>query len=273
MDIFKVFKKELCEPNLRSRKKKPVIEDIASIIKRHRDSADIPEEAIAEALLERERLGSTGFGGGLAIPHCKLPGLDNFLMGIAISKRGVNFDAMDNRKVHLFCIIVGPEDRPEEHVKLLAEVSLILSDEAVRRELIAARTQTALYEEFLRHCPSELLPKTPEDNKLLMLVVQGEDELTRIMEVFVEMGVRGASIIESGGMANILSRVPLFADFMNFLGSRAEFHRTVFAIVPTEELDELIRRIETITGDMNKHTGATAVAFDIAFLKGSMESV
>ncbi|RKZ30241.1 hypothetical protein DRQ36_06225 [bacterium] len=273
MEIFDVLTKELCEPRLKSREKQSAIEELANILKRHSGLSNFTQEEIAEGLLAREKLGSTAFGGGLAIPHCKLPGLDRFVIALGVSRRGVNFDAVDNRKVHLLCAIVGPEDKPAEHVKLLAEVSLVLREERVRRELVKAPTQTALYEEFLRHCAREIEPEAPRECKLLMLVLQDEETVTSVMELFVEMGIKGASVIESDSMGRMLSQVPLFADFINFLGRKREYHRTIYAIAPTEEVATLIERIEEITGDLDKHTGAMVLVLDIAMVKGSLEAI
>jgi len=273
MDIFKILDKELCEPKLKSRKKKSVIQEIAGILKRHPALNRVEEDEIVRRLLEREELGSTGFGGGLAIPHCRLPGLDQFVIGLGVSSRGVHFQAVDKHRVNLFCFMVGPENKPEQHVKLLAEVSLILRDESVKRELIKASSQTALYELFLRHCAGEKPLGKIRECKLLMLVLQDEIILEEVIELFVELGIRGASVIESDGMGKILSNVPLFADFINFLGQKRAYHRTIFALIPADDIDDIISRIENITGDMDKYAGSMALVMDIGFVKGSLEAI
>ncbi|HHS50697.1 MAG TPA: PTS sugar transporter subunit IIA [candidate division Zixibacteria bacterium] len=273
MELYKVIQKELCVVDLHSRKKKPAIEELASILKRHPSTTEISEEIIAKTLLAREELGSTGFGGGIAIPHCKIPGMDKFAVCIAISKRGVKFDAIDGRKVHIFCCIIGPENEPEMHVKLLAEISLVLREESVRRALVSAKTPIALYEEFLRHAaPEEAHPQTAKQ-KLLMMVVQNEEHLIEITELLVEMGIIGATFSSSEGMSDVLTRVPLFADFIDFLGRKSQFHRTAWILIPEDEIDMFVARVEEITGDMDKHTGVMVLALDVMFIKGSMESV
>ena len=98
--------------------------------------AGIDEGAVYTGLREREELGSTGFGGGIAIPHCRLASLQEFVMGIGLSKRGINFEALDDRKVHLFCFMAGPEDQPNAYVKVLATISQALREESARREPI-----------------------------------------------------------------------------------------------------------------------------------------
>jgi len=273
MEIITVLNKETCETNIKSRKKRPAVEELAQVMTRHPDLKDFPADKIANSLMEREELGSTGFGGGLAIPHCKIEGLNRFFLGLAISRKGVNFDAIDNRKVHLFCVIIGPEDKPEDHVKLLAEVSLVLREESVRNELIKAPTPTALYEDFLRHSSGSEPEEEEAPRRLLVAVIQDEEVFIEIMELFVKLGIPGVSVFESNSMSRMLSNVPLFADFINFLGKRSEFHRTLIALIPENEGKLIFDSIENITGDLKKHTGVTLILLDTLMLSGSLESI
>ncbi|AKJ63450.1 PTS sugar transporter subunit IIA [Kiritimatiella glycovorans] len=273
MNLSDILNRDLCRVRLHARRKEDMLNEIAEILKEHDALSGFTQEQIAAALREREQLGSTGFGDGLALPHCRLPGLKQFVLGIGLSPRGAAFDALDGKKAHLFCFLAGPEEKPNEYVKVLAEISGVLRNESARRELRKAPTATALYESFMRHASPESAEGGARRRKLLMLVLQEEDLVTEVMELFVEMGIRGASVLESRGMGNILTRVPLFASFMNFLGTREEFHRTVFALVPDEQLPRLIQSIEEITGDMESHSGAMALALDISMLKGSLESI
>ncbi len=273
MPLYKMISKDLCIVELEGKKKLPVIEEIAARLKNHSAFADIPHSRIVEGFMARENLGSTGFGNGLAIPHCKLPELDRFFVGLAISKKGVNFDSFDGKKTNIFCFIIGPDNDPETHVKILAEVSSVLREDFVRRELMAAKSQTALYEEFLRHSTPEDISDGSLSSKLVMIVIQREEHLLEIMELFIELGIKGASISESNGMGQFLSKVPLFADFVNFLGQTDVFHRTIWALVPQNNLELLVASIEKITGDFNRHSGTMILALDVAFIKGSMETI
>lgn len=273
MDVSEMLSRELCEPQLHARRKEAVIKELAHILKRHPGFSNVKEDVIRRGLQEREELGSTGFGGGLAIPHCRLKGLDRFILALCVSRRGVHFDAMDNRKVHLLCVMVGPDDKPREHVRILAEISTALKSEAARKEMIKAPTQMALYESFLRHVLRTSGVQNHRKRKLLMLVLQNEDFLVDVMELFVDMGIRGASVMESRAMGKVLTTVPLFASFINFLGSGEEYERTVFAVVPDDQIPRLITAIEDITGDMDRHTGAMVIVLDIAMMKGTLQSI
>jgi len=273
MKIADILSKDCCEINLRARTKPEVIKELAGIFKRNPALKTIDENEIARCLAAREELGTTGIGHGLAIPHCRITGLDRFVMVLAIPRRPINFASLDHHRVRIFCAFVGPEDQPEKHVQLLAEISMALRNETARRKMITAPTRTALYENFLSHSIFEILPDPSRNQKLLMLVLQNEEFFTEIMEVFVEMGIPGASILESQSAGNILTQVPLFASFINFLGSHGSYHRTVFALVPENMVNSLIDNIEGITGDLDKRSGTMVLVLDASLIKGSLQAI
>ena len=80
-------------------------------------------EELFQKLWERERLGSTGIGSGVAIPHCKLKGLRHGVVAIGIAGQGVDFQAVDGRPVTLFFLVVSPSEAPAEHLQVLAAIS------------------------------------------------------------------------------------------------------------------------------------------------------
>lgn len=109
-------------------------------------SAGLNRERVLEALLEREKLGSTGIGHGVAIPHGKIKGLDEIKVSFGRSKRGVDFNSMDDMPVHLFFLIVAPEDSAAVHLKVLASISHLLKDPEFRGRLMNASDGTELFD-------------------------------------------------------------------------------------------------------------------------------
>jgi PTS system nitrogen regulatory IIA component len=87
------------------------------------------ENELARTLMERETLGSTGIGGGVAIPHGKLKGITDMIVAFGRSSRGVEFQAIDGRPVHLFFLVVAPQDMPGEHLRALARISRLLKNQ------------------------------------------------------------------------------------------------------------------------------------------------
>ncbi len=175
MKIAGILSKDRCEINLRSRTKAEVIRELAGIFMGDSALKNVSEDEIVLALEAREELGTTGIGHGLAIPHCRLPSVDRFVMVLGISRRGINYQSLDHHRVRIFCAFIGPEDQPEKHVQLLAEISMALRNETARREMISSPTRTALYENFLSHSIFEIRPDPSRKQKLLMLVLQDEE--------------------------------------------------------------------------------------------------
>jgi len=94
------------------------------------------EETLYNVLMERETVGSTGVGNGVAIPHGKIEGLDKILLCFGRSRTGINFDAIDNRPAHLFVLLLSPASKAGEYLQTLAAVSRILKQHEKRQQLL-----------------------------------------------------------------------------------------------------------------------------------------
>ena len=106
------------------------------------------QEEMMRVLLDRERLGSTGIGGGIAIPHGKMNSLDSLLMAFGRSRKGVNFETMDGKPAHMFFLLLAPQDSTGGHLKMLARISQLLKDSVFKERLMNAVDQRELYAAF-----------------------------------------------------------------------------------------------------------------------------
>ena len=103
------------------------------------------ERAILEILLQREKLGSTGVGNGVAIPHGKLPKLEKLFGLFARLERAIDFEAMDGQPVDLVFLLLAPEGAGADHLKALARIARLLRDQDVAKKLRASRDAQAIY--------------------------------------------------------------------------------------------------------------------------------
>lgn len=103
-------------------------------------------EELFQRLWEREQLGSTGIGGGVAIPHCKLDGLPHAVLAIGIVAGGVEFGAIDGRPVCVFFLVISPSESPAEHLRVLAAVSRWIKSHRHPEALLALRDPQAVYD-------------------------------------------------------------------------------------------------------------------------------
>lgn len=135
MKIVDALHKETIIVNLESNDKKGILEELVAPVAR---ISGVNHEELVKVLLERERLGSTGIGGGIGIPHGKLKGLDSLILGFGLSKKGVDFDSMDSQPTHIFFLLVTPENSTGLHLKLLAQISRLLKKEPFKKKLLNA---------------------------------------------------------------------------------------------------------------------------------------
>ena len=121
-------------------------EDVLKEMVRHLTEAGKVEngDELVQILLDREMLGSTGIGHGVAIPHGRLPGLKEILLVFGRSQKGDEFDAHDGKPVNLFFLLVAPEDSAGIHLKALARISRILKNPECRASLMNSRDRDAL---------------------------------------------------------------------------------------------------------------------------------
>jgi mannitol/fructose-specific phosphotransferase system IIA component (Ntr-type) len=273
MDLAAIFNSASCSVNLKARNKEGAIESLAALAVRGRKTGTASEKAIAMALSERESQGSTGFGDEIAIPHARVAGLEDFLVFIAHAPKGVDFDSLDKKKVKLFFVILGPENRPSEHVQILAALSRSLSGTTLKKELLAAASTEVLVESFLRHTVEkhDETAVSKRKMKLLVLILYMEDFIYHILEYFLEEGIEGATILESSGMGQYVSNIPLFATFIGFMNEQKNRSNTILATIPADREDDIIKGIEAITGDLDKKQGAMLMTLDIAVWKGTMK--
>ena len=100
---------------------------------------------VLQVLQERERLGSTGIGDGVAIPHGKLKGMPELMLAFGRSSSGVDFESMDGQPAHLFFLLLAPEESVGVHLKALARISKLLKDAEVRQQMLDATDSGQIY--------------------------------------------------------------------------------------------------------------------------------
>ena len=142
MKILDVLHKEMIISDLKAIDKQGVLEELVMPIAH---IAGVNQDYLVRVLMERERLGSTGIGEGVGIPHGKLKNLASLILGFGLSRKGVNFESMDGQPTHIFFLLVTPENSTGLHLKLLARISRILKNEFFRQKLMDAANSDEIY--------------------------------------------------------------------------------------------------------------------------------
>lgn len=141
MKILDMIKTGYVIEELQAKTKRDVLTELSSVFLR--DLSCDPEEMVS-ILLEREKLGSTGIGDGIAIPHGKMGSMKELVVAFGRSRKGIDFNAMDGKPVHLFFLLMAPENSAGLHLKALARISRMLKDVAFRKRLLDARSEQEL---------------------------------------------------------------------------------------------------------------------------------
>lgn len=135
MKILDFLYEETILTDLQATDKKGVLEELTLPVAR---VAQADHKELVRVLIEREHLGSTGIGDGIGIPHGKLRSLHELILGFGLSRKGVNFEALDQRPTHIFFLLLTPDDSAGEHLQLLARISKLLKDDGFKSRLMKA---------------------------------------------------------------------------------------------------------------------------------------
>lgn len=135
----------LCQQE--STSKKRILESIAEHISNA--NQDLKASDIFGALIAREKLGSTGIGHGIAIPHCRISNCKAITAMLVTLKQGIDFDAIDNEKVDIIFVLIVPEDADDDHLKTLASIAEVFSSDAVLQKVRQAQNIESLMNVFM----------------------------------------------------------------------------------------------------------------------------
>lgn len=143
MKITDFIREELILPEILSTKKADVIRELASHLAAQEPG--VGREELVNVLVEREKLGSTAIGEGLAIPHGKLESVNRLVGCFARSKRGADFASEDGEATHFFFVLAAPANSTGEHLKALARIARLFKTADLRKRLMGASTAAELY--------------------------------------------------------------------------------------------------------------------------------
>jgi PTS system nitrogen regulatory IIA component len=155
MRLDQILKLEYLNDDLQAKTKTEALVELSSMITK--GSVTLDKSQIIDVLQQREKLGSTGIGDGVAIPHGKVSALEELVVAFGRSKNGVAFDSMDGKPVHLFFLLLAPENCTGQHLKALAKISKMLKAGNFRRKLMEAKSKSDLYKVIIEQdesCPT-----------------------------------------------------------------------------------------------------------------------
>ena len=143
MKIDEILKRESVIAELLGNNKVDVIKEMTQCLKENNFIKN--DQALFETLMEREKLGSTGIGENVAIPHGKSEEITQIITVLARSKNGVEFESLDKKPVHFVCMVIAPANSTGQHLKVLARLSRLFKNQGLREEILKAGNSDSIY--------------------------------------------------------------------------------------------------------------------------------
>lgn len=266
MNLMESLRPECIRVGSKAAGKQELLAEIASLAKQSPLLADIPEKKIREALETRERIGSTGFGQGIAIPHCGLEELDDFVVGLLLLPQGIDFAALDGQPTKAFFFIVGPRKRRNQHIQILSALSKLLKTPRVIEDFLSLADAEAIRLRFLQLV--QVREARGERGQCLFHVfVQREECFDDILQEISSVVQGALAVVETNNAGYYLHRLPLFSAYWS--DTKKGFFRIILALVDKDRCNDLIRRLHMIADP--QEGGVLITAQELMYAGGSLE--
>ena len=266
--LANVLCRECISINAELSDKESVLVEIAAMSSKALAKSKVTEKDILTGLKDRETICSTGFGNGLAIPHCRLPQLEEFLIGVITTKEPVEFESQDGKPVCLIFFLLGPEEGKREHLHLLSELAQMCREDGAIEKLLAVNTADNLMALILDSREEKAAPASMTRLDLIHIFVQNDEDLfLSILEEITAFEATLLTVVESHDVTPILGQLPLYMGLIT--GSRSKFCRIIFLGIEHNLSNEVIRRVEQQTGPLSKQEDVFLTVQPLYFAGGS----
>lgn len=258
----------LCVPRVEAPDNNAVLQMIADtaitspLLKKHQS------EEIFALLMQREQVVSTAIGSGVAIPHCFVEGIEDFVVGVVTVPGGVDFAAPDGHPTKIFFFIIAPPEQRNRHVSILSEISRAMRSEQTRDGLIEATSS-----ELLETAVTQFLSLKYEQSDLsyceVRILVQKEELFEPVLEELSAHVHGNIAVQELRSARSYLHRIPLFATL--WTSEVDEEVRLIVAVVDKKLVNEIARRIRQVGDDLKITGGVLITAQDLLYTAGGID--
>lgn len=144
MKLIDVIEPRYIKIPLQSDTKESIIRELIEVLASQNIFED--QEEVFKAVVEREKIMTTGVGREVAIPHCKKKGCNKFAIALGIHPEGIDFNSIDNKPVKIIFLLIGPEENPGMHIRLLSRISRLIAKDTLRQGLLSTRSPAEAYD-------------------------------------------------------------------------------------------------------------------------------
>lgn len=269
MDIEDILRRECIQIGAQASDKPGLLREISLLAKKSDVLKAIDVETIALGLKAREEVMSTGFENGVAIPHCILDGISEFVVGAVVIPAGIDFGSLDGKPTRLAFFIIGPQDQRNRHIQILSALSKVARNPEALDQIIAAADAPTVKRIVLEYAPYGRREPEQKGKCLFHVFIQKEDFFEDILHV-LSANIQGSiSVIEANGASYYLHRLPLFAAYWN--QDVRTSYKIICAVVDKNLCNDLIRRISMVAEILEEKPGVMIAVQDLLFCVGSLE--
>lgn len=248
--------------------KNGLLNEIAELAEKSPLASKTSKNEILKGLKKREELGSTGFGRSVAIPHCMIEGVDDFIIGIITHESGLDFNALDNNDVKLFIFIIAPSGEKTRHIQILSAISKILKIPDAPDEIYSASSEQELKQRFLSYV--KVQPASIHNEKVLFNVfIQNEEYFYSILQIFSEAAEGSVSVLELNNAGSYLHKMPIFSAFWQD-EQQSQDSKLITAVVEKALMNDIIRRIHMIAEGRNGLEDVLVTVQNLSYTDGQI---
>lgn len=242
---------------------------MAQLAKKSKDLDAVSETELIKAFEDREDLCSTSFADGIAIPHCHLESVTDFVIGIVSVPKGVDFSTPDNKPVKLFVFVVGPTEESPKYFKVLSTISEILRAPRILENILDEKDPSKVQNLFLKQTAGEIDTSDSTSKSYINVYVENEDLFKDILQILVAMEPKFLTVLEANSPNKYLAKLPLFAGNYNI--AYKSLATKISAIMERKLVNETIRRIEKIVGNLDNQEEIILTVQEINYTVGNLE--
>lgn len=268
MKLENFFLKEADYLHTKASNKDEVLKDIAKIAIKSKALKDFDPDYLYEKLQEREAIGSTGFNEGIAIPHCSLDNIDEFVIGVLISPQAVDFQSIDGKPTSLFMFIIGPTNKRNQHINILSEIAKVLKVKSNVNTLLTQENTTAFFDKFCELGNWDVNHEITKEYSQIVVHIQDHALFDDVIEIFTEVQGCQISVIEANNVSKYLYALPLFSQFTN--QDSKGFHRIVIAVLNTIFVNNSIRSINEAANNSGAMSKFIITSQALSYFNGSI---
>ncbi|MCK5148435.1 PTS sugar transporter subunit IIA [bacterium] len=249
--------------------KEDVLRQLAALACKHKNQSSVNENDFFKGFSERESMGSTGFGNGIAIPHFSSDKVDDFIVGLLTLSDGADFDSLDDAPAKLFVFIIAPTAKRNQHLGVLSNIARFLRQADHVKAILSMTSAETIYEYIINQQPEDKDVPVQMEHNLMTVVVQDEDSFSDVLDILAEVDNGHLSIIEANNAGKYLYHMPLFTSF--WASDQKGFNRIIMAIVPRTQTNRALQKLNALIENLPEQCGVMALVQDLSFTVGSLD--